>query len=229
MNAWGSMVELPEFGPLVWNGAKEDAVSLALVGYGNRGEELADAIDRLSGVRLVAVADVWPWRLALAEKRRQARGAACRTYRTIGDLLRAEEARVDAVIVATPDWQHADHVSECLRAGKHVYCEGELANSLEKARELVALARGSGCLVQGGHQRRSNPRYRHAVEVVCRRAQGLGRVTHAYAQWHRGAAPFRAVSPRLSMPTQELEALGYKSMEAFLNWEWFSRKKYGLC
>ena len=45
-------------------------------------------------------------------------------------VRRAAEARsIDAVIVATPDWQHVNHVSACLKANKHVYCDGEICDS----------------------------------------------------------------------------------------------------
>lgn len=220
---------LPVFQTLAQGERIERCVSVALVGYGRRGEELADALWRVPGARLVAVADIWPWRRELAAGRMRALRRPVRLYETAEELLAAEGGRVDAVIVATPDWQHANHVEACLAAGKHVSCEGELADGAERAKGLVRLARERLLLLQGGHQRRSNPRYVHAFEKVCRRDGALGRVTHAYAQWHRAYEPLRALPERLAVSEESLARFGYPGMEAFLNWEWFRRYGAGPC
>ncbi|MEI7902011.1 MAG: Gfo/Idh/MocA family oxidoreductase [bacterium] len=228
MNHMGTVgsAALPVFRNLAREARIDRCLAVALVGYGRRGEELAHVLTRIPEVRVTAAADIWPWRLEQARERLRALGLALRTYGGLDELLAAEGAGVDAVIVATPDWLHAGQVTACLKAGKHVYCEGELASSLAKARELVLLAREKKRLVQGGHQRRSNPRYIHAFEIVCQKTKALGRVTHAYAQWHRAAAPFYVVPQRFALTTSALEANGYENMEQFLNWEWFRR--YGL-
>jgi hypothetical protein len=44
-------------------------------------------------------------------------------YETLDEMLHAEGDKIDAVIVATPDWQHFNHVTACLKANKHVYCD----------------------------------------------------------------------------------------------------------
>ena len=220
------MKNLPIFQTLAPPSKSGDALSVALVGYGRRGEELLDALTRVDDVHIAAVADIWPWRRDVAHNRMRARKRDIRVYETLGELLAEEGERVDAVIVATPDWLHANHVAACLTAGKHVYCDGELASTGESARGLVRLARDKRLLIQGGHQRRSNPRYIHAFERVCREHQALGRVTHAYAQWHRGLAPLRVMPQRLALSAEALTRHGYDGMEPFLNWEW--HRRYGL-
>ena len=51
-----------------------------------------------------------------------------------------KEKELDAVIIATPDFWHAQHTIDCLKAGKHVYCEKEMSNTLEGARSMVLAA-----------------------------------------------------------------------------------------
>jgi predicted dehydrogenase len=86
-----------------------------------------------------------------------------------------KEKELDAVIIATPDFWHAPHTVDCLEAGKHVYCEKEMSNTLEGARRMVAAARETGKLLQIGHQRRSNPRYLHCYEkLLARRSCSAG-------------------------------------------------------
>ena len=43
-----------------------------------------------------------------------------------------KEKHLDAVIVATPDWMHAEHTIACLKAGKHVLRK-EMANTTQSA------------------------------------------------------------------------------------------------
>ena len=106
-----------------------------------------------------------------------------------------KEKELDAVIIATPDFWHAQHAIDCLKAGKHVYCEKEMSNTLEGARSMVLAARETGKLLQIGHQRRSNPRYLHCYNKLITEAKLLGRIVTVYGQWNR-ARDARSRRPR---------------------------------
>ena len=72
---------------------------------------------------------------------------------------------IDAVVVSTCEHTHAFATLPALQAGKHVYCEKLMANTVEGARSMVRTARETGKLLQIGHQRRSNPRFaKNSVE-----------------------------------------------------------------
>jgi len=90
---------------------------------------------------------------------------------------------------------------------------------------MVQTQRETGKFLQIGNQRRSNPRYTHAINRIIRGSDMLGRIPHAYAQWNRAIAPFVTVRERAYLPTETLEQYGYENMEQFLNWRWFD--KYG--
>jgi predicted dehydrogenase len=143
-------------------------------------------------------------------------------YEDYRDLL-AKENNLDAVIVATPDWMHATHTNACMEAGLHVYCEKEMSNSLSRARSMVQTAGKTGKLLQIGHQRRSNPRYLHAIDTLIRERRILGRVSQAYAQWNRSKADMRGWNKRYAIPPEKLAQYGYTSMTAFRNWRWYKR------
>ena len=51
---------------------------------------------------------------------------------------------VDVIDICTPNILHADSVRRALAAGKHVYCEKPLADTLQNAEEMAALAESSG-------------------------------------------------------------------------------------
>ncbi len=217
---------LPIFKNLAPNERIEKSISVGLVGYGRQGELIIDTLPRITGINIAAIADIWPWRRELAKNRLRARRLSPYLYETLDEMLDAEGDKIDAVIIATPDWQHVNHVSACLKANKHVYCDGEISDSSAKAQELVKLVNEKKLLVQCGHQRRSNPRYIHVFEKLNHENRIPGTVTHAYTQWHRGITPLIHVPSRFAMSTADLQRHGYENMEQLLNWEWFTR--FGL-
>ena len=206
-------------------GPDDDQLNIAIIGYGAEGEILTDDCVKCPGIRVRALCDIWPYRRQMAKGRLRQLGHQINVYEDYKEMLDKEDKNIDAVVVATPDWMHAEHACYCLRKGKPVYCEKEMSNQLSRAREMVLAARETGLPLQIGHQRRSNPRYMHAINNVMRGNNVLGRITHAYAQWNRSVAPFTTVKPRLNIPIETLQKYGYENMEQFLNWRWFA--KYG--
>lgn len=217
---------LPTFKNLAPNEQIGKSVSVGLVGYGRQGELIIDTLPRIPGVHIAAIADIWPWRRELAKNRLRALRLSPNLYETLDEMLHAEGDKIDAVIIATPDWQHVNHVSACLKANKHVYCDGEISDNNAKAQSLVTLAGEKELLVQCGHQRRSNPSYVYVFEKLNHQNGIPGTVTHAYTQWHRGITPLIHVPDRFAMSTADLQRHGYENMEQLLNWEWFNR--FGL-
>ena len=202
-------------------GPKDDTINVAMIGFGAEGKVLAASLVRIPGVRVRAVCDIWRFEQQRAKAFFKGYGHEVTTYEDYREMLSKEDKNIDAVIVATPDWMHCEHTCACLRAGKHVYCEKEMSNRLELAAEMCRVQKETGKLLQIGHQRRSNPRYRHCFEHIV--PNMLGRVTTAYAQWNRTLAPFFTYK---KPPKQEvLTKYGYTNPEQFHNWRWFY--KYG--
>ena len=202
-------------------GPKDDQINVALIGFGAEARVLSASLVRIPGVRVRCVCDIWKFQQQQAKSFFKNYGMAVTTYEDYKDMLDKEDKNIDAVVIATPDWMHCEHTCYCLRKGKHVYCEKEMSNKLEQAAEMCRVQQETGKLLQIGHQRRSNPRYRHCFENIV--PHMLGRVTTAYAQWNRTLAPFFAVK---RPPKQDiLTKYGYENPEQYLNWRWFY--KYG--
>jgi len=204
-----------------------DDLNVALIGAGKQGADflLVDCL-LIPGIRFKAVCDIFDWNRNAAVNRLKKYKHDVRGYEDYREML-AKEKDLDAAIVATPDWMHAEHANACMNAGLHVYCEKEMSNSLEKAKSMVQTARATGRLLQIGHQRRSNPRYVHAVDKLIRETRLLGRVTHANAQWNRSKKSSQDLGwPKGSdMDKARLESYGYGSMHELRDWRWF--RKYG--
>ena len=196
-------------------------INVALLGAGAEGQVLTDAMLRIPGLRLRAVCDVWTEynqkRVVNILKRYKHDVNAYEDYR---EMLDKEQA-IDAVVIATPDFWHARQTVDCLAAGKHVYCEKEMSNTLDGARAMVRAARETGKLLQIGHQRRSNPRYLHCYEKLLGEAKLLGRIVTVNGQWNRAVAPDLGAPDRYAIPEARLKQYGFKDMHQFRNWRWY--------
>jgi len=197
---------------------------VAVIGCGAQGRVLIESMLRIPSVRIAALCDIWSYSRQYTGNYLKKYGQAANVYEDYRDLLAAEKD-LDAAVIATPDWVHAEQTAACLRRGLHVYCEKEMANSLDQARSMVLAARETGKLLQIGHQRRSNPRYIHAIEKLIREKSLLGRVTVAYAQWNRAKADLLGWPEKYAIDQATLDKYGYSSMTEFRNWRLF--KKFG--
>ena len=213
--------------PSLWaqdSGPKPDDINIALIGVGTQGDTLMNTCLKLgenSGIRFKAVCDIWEnFTLSRVARILKKYGHEARAYVDFQTLL-AQEKDLDAVIIATPDFCHAEQTNACLKAGLHVFCEAPMSNTLAGARSMVETARQTGKHLQIGFQRRSNPRYVHCWKHLINSARLLGQITAVNAQWNRSAQADRGWSRRRLVPEDVLARYGYKSMHQFRNWMWY--------
>ena len=196
-------------------------INIALLGAGAQGQVLTEAMLRIPGVRFRAVCDIWTdynqKRVVNTLGRFKHQPNGYEDYREMLD----KEKELDAVIIATPDFWHSQHTVDCLKAGKHVYCEKEMSNTLEGTRNMVLAARETGKLLQIGHQRRSNPRYVHCYDKLLQEAKLLGRIVTVNGQWNRAVTPDLGAPERYAIPDATLKKYGFKDMHQFRNWRWY--------
>lgn len=96
-----------------------------------------------------------------------------------------ENKAIDAVIIGTPDHWHCMAMIDSLSAGKHVYCEKPLANSIEECNIMLSAAKRYNKIIQIGQWQRSGSHYEKAIEYV--RSGKLGNIrlvkVWAYQGW----------------------------------------------
>ena len=120
---------------------------------------------------------------------------------------------IKAVIIATPTPGHKELALAALKAGKHVYCEAPLENTIEDAREIALAAKAANRQVfQCGLQKRSDPQRRFLLPFI--HSGALGTSVLARAQWHKKTS-WRSASPN---PEHEKE----------LNWRLNKATSLGL-
>lgn len=146
-----------------------DRVRTAVVGCGDRMRGalipafLQNAKDQ--NFEFVAVCDLW--------NKRRDEGAAMLSQKTGNSVVAVPNtdelyARkdVDAVLIATADFQHAKCGVAAVNAGKDAYVEKPLAHTMDDAHAIRQAVHKSGRVVQIGTQRRSTPSYQKAYEYI---------------------------------------------------------------
>jgi predicted dehydrogenase len=158
-----------------------DRIQLATFGFGIQGQGDTRTALRVPGVELVAVADVYDGRLALAKEVHGDRIFTTRDYREV--LARPD---IDAVIIATPDHWHARMTLDALKAGKDVYVEKPIVQDLDEGPEVIETARRTSRILQVGSQRVSSIVYAKARELF--KAGAIGELNLVEAWMNRNSS-----------------------------------------
>ena len=146
-----------------------DRVQVGIVGYSDRCRQALIPSFMLHAKELnfdfTAVSDIW--------SRRREEGTTALSKLTGHEIAKArnneelyDRKDVDAVIVATADFQHALHGAEAVRAGRDAYVEKPMANTMEDARAILKAVEETKKIVQIGSQRRSGNNYIRANEFI---------------------------------------------------------------
>lgn len=83
-----------------------------------------------------------------------------------------EQARPDAVIVATPPGSHADYCLRALASGAHVICEKPFVASLAEADAIIDAARSAGRRIALNHEFREMPIFKALIDEAREPASG---------------------------------------------------------
>ncbi len=162
-----------------------DRIRIGVIGCGGRGTYLTGVLARLgdaSNAEIVAACDVWKKPInVLSAKIKEIYGKAPKTCQRYGDILAMKD--VDAVIIATPDFAHSRILTEAAWAGKHAFCEKPMANNMADARAAVDAVEANKIICQVGTQRRSDPRFHKAREIV--QSGVLGKISEIECCWNR--------------------------------------------
>jgi predicted dehydrogenase len=149
-------------------------VGLGFIGVANRGGQVMDAFAEHDDCVPVALCDVDSEVLAQASGKTDADVFQTTDFRKLID-----RKDVDAVAIATPDHWHAIQTISACAAGKDVYVEKPLSETIHEGRAMVQAARKYKRVVQVGTHRRSSGLYADLAQ----RVQGglLGKVCVARA------------------------------------------------
>jgi myo-inositol 2-dehydrogenase/D-chiro-inositol 1-dehydrogenase len=157
-----------------------ESVSIACIGVGGRGSYLLELLLAMPEIKVRAICDIDPRRLAAAQETVVASGRP--KPQGLADWKQTLELKdVDAVVSALPCDLHAAAYLDTIAAGKDLYGEKPMCLSRRDCDALVAAARASKCIVQIGFQRRADPRFIEAVRLV--HAGEIGKLIEGRILW----------------------------------------------
>lgn len=144
-----------------------DQINIGAIGIKGMGWSDTMSMLKNPGVNLVALCDVDKNVLdnRVAElKKANINTSNIKIYEDYRKLL--DQKDVDAVIIGTPDHWHALQMIHAVQAGKDVYVEKPVGNSIEECRAMVAAQQKYNKVVQAGQWQRSQQHFRDAVDFI---------------------------------------------------------------
>lgn len=147
--------------------APSDQLNVAAIGINGMGWSDLNAALKVPGVNLVGLCDVDK---NVLDKRMDALGklnidsSKVKTYNDYRKLL--DNKDVDVVIIGTPDHWHALQMIHACEAGKDVYVEKPVGNSIGECRAMVKAQQRYNKIVQAGQWQRSQQHFKDAVDFV---------------------------------------------------------------
>ena len=197
------------------SGRKGDLLRIGIIGFGNRAVAHANGLgymhpddvekrrkngtleewllqDNLN-VALTGICDVFDLHadrgLATARNTIRTGGGKAldlpvKRYRTYQEML--DDKDIDAVMIATPDHNHAPITVAAARAGKHVYCEKAAAHSEEQLNDVYNTIKSSKIVYQLGHQIPQSVIFQQARDIIKKNI--LGKITLVETTTNRNTA-----------------------------------------
>jgi predicted dehydrogenase len=162
-------------------------IAIGLIGSGGRGSYDAAILNADPRARVTALCDLFDDRIESAKAKIKTDDPA--VYRDFEKLLASD---VDAVVIATPPFEHPRMLEAAVQARKHVYCEKPMGVDLEGVKRAMAAGRKANPSkdLAVGFQQRYGPVY---LEAFKRIAEGqIGDVVNARGFWI-GGDPFKRV------------------------------------
>ena len=141
-----------------------DTINIGAIGINGMGWSDTKALLRIPGVKLTAICDVDQNVLEKREAEMKTKGIKVKTFSDYRKLL--DQKNVDLVVIGSPDHWHALMMIHASEAGKHVYCEKPIGNSVGECRAMVAAQEYYGNVVQVGQWQRSQQHFQDAVKFV---------------------------------------------------------------
>jgi predicted dehydrogenase len=171
-----------------WSGniAPSDTLNVALIGCRNMGFGILQQHLSNPGVNCVAMCDIDE--SVLNEKAGEVKkkfNQAPKLYKDFRKML--EQKDIDAVIIGTPDHWHCLMTVYALQAGKDIYVEKPMANSIAECNIMVKAAKHYNRIVQVGQQQRSSFVFQKAMELIKSGNIGKLRRVNIWANFEYGA------------------------------------------
>ena len=175
-----------------------DKIGVGLIGCNGMGFEDLKAFLRNPEVECIALSDIDENVLnnRAAETEKITGKKVKHLYKDWRKLI--DNKDIDLVIVGTPDHWHCLQMVSACQAGKDVYCEKPLGNSIEECNIMVRAAQKYNRVVQVGQWQRSDPHWDEAANFL--KAGNIGRIRTVKVWAYQDGKPTLPVKPDEAVP-----------------------------
>lgn len=161
-----------------------DRINIGFLGCGARSSDhqsIVKTAEKEKNLGVVAVCDIWTLnREKAAANCKKLFGTDVKQFKYSEEMLKMPE--LDAVMIATGDFQHARLLAEVVKAGKDCYCEKPLSTDVADAKLARAAVLESKQVAQMGSQWVSDPIQKKVRDIV--RLGKIGQVTKIEQVWN---------------------------------------------
>lgn len=173
---------------------------VAVIGAGNMGRNHIRTYKMLSGIELIALADINPAAKELADEN------GIKFYRDYQKMLDTEG--LDAVSIVVPTPLHHPIGMDVLLRGINCLIEKPIASTPEQAHELIKTAKKSGVVFTVGHIEHYNPMIQKLKQLIIDKK--IGKVTSVVCKRVGG---FPAIEPKtdviIDLAVHDVDIIGY--------------------
>ncbi|MEJ7768625.1 MAG: Gfo/Idh/MocA family oxidoreductase [Chitinophagaceae bacterium] len=172
----------------IWS---SDQVNIGVIGIKGQGFSDLKAALTVPGVNLIAICDVDKNVIDTRMAELQKSNVDVSKIKVYGDYRRLlDQKDIDAVIIGTPDHWHALQMIQACEAGKHIFVEKPIGNSIAECDAMVAAQQYSKRVVQVGQWQRSQQHFKDAVDFLHTGQLGNVRTVKVwcYQGWMKPAA-----------------------------------------
>lgn len=153
-----------------------EPVTVACIGMGWWSDVLADAIRRSGKLRIVAC-------YSRSDQKRKAFAGKYGCHAAAGYEEILNDDSIEAIINTTPNNVHLETTCAAARAGKHMFLDKPIANTIADGRAIAAMCHQEGVVLAIGYQRRRESQFRWMRERID--AGALGKLVNAEANISR--------------------------------------------
>ena len=182
------------------NANDSQIVRLGFIGMGMQATYLLNSFIQIPRVRVVAGCDVYGRKRTRFEMKvnefyqNNNVDVEVKTYEKYQDLVARED--IDAIVIATPDHQHAIIAIAALKAGIDVYVEKPMTFTIQESQELRKVVGETGRILGVGSMQRSMSEFEHAIDIINSGVLGKIEKVNAYV----GAPPKPYDLPKEEIP-----------------------------
>ena len=166
------------------------AVTLGLIGCGNRGMYVSGLFAKNENLKVAAFNDIYEDKFQAAA----AKYSGAKRFNSMDDLL--ADKSIDAVLIATPAFLHPEHFERAVKAKKHIFLEKPAGVDAAGCHRVLRAAKSADPTkrISMDYQQRYGTDYRKVHSVV--KSGELGRILQIRAAWMGGGPPIKKGHPK---------------------------------